>query len=335
MKPHRLWLVFAIITTFAWGVWGSFAGAPANAETPGEPIFPETLGYIVWSLTMIPPAIVALWLIDWKLETNIQSIALGMAIGVLGAAGQLVLFKALRMAPPHLLFPFIALSPLVTISLAAVILRERVRSRGTVGIILAIVAGVLLSLSASDSEENELNSSQNTMATSDVGVERFLELSATADATTQPQGILWAVLALVVLLTWGIQGFMFSYANTSMKAESIFFYMMVSAIALAPFAWFMTDFSQPIDWKLTSGPGLSASIHILNSVGALLIVYAFRYGKAMLVAPLTNAGAPVITIVLSLMLSRVIPVWYHALGMALAIVATILMAVEGETERDV
>ena len=335
MKPHRLWLVFAIITTFAWGVWGAFAGVPANAETPGEPIFPETLGYIVWSLTMIPPAIVALWLIDWKLDTNIKSIALGMAIGLLGAAGQLVLFKALRMAPPHLLFPFIALSPLVTISLAAVILGERVRSRGAVGIVLAIVAGVLLSLSVSEAEEKESNSSQSTMTTADVGGEQSVEPLATSDASTPPQGILWALLALVVLLTWGIQGFMFSYANTSMKAESIFFYMMVSAISLAPFAWFMTDFSQPIDWNLTSGPGLSASIHILNSIGALLIVYAFRYGKAMLVAPLTNAGAPVITIVLSLVLSRVIPVWYHVMGMVLAIVATLLMAIEEETERDV
>ena len=331
MKPKRLWLVYAIITTIAWGVWGAFADAPAMAELAGEPVFPETLGYIVWSLTMIPPAIVALSLIQWKLETNLKAICLGLSIGVLGSVGQLVLFKALRMAPPHLLFPFIALSPLITISLAALISRERVGLQGAFGILLAIVAGVLLSLSAPENTDHKIDANE---IAADIGAASTGELTAKTEISPQSRGTLWTILALVVLLTWGIQGFMFSYANTTMKAESIFFYMTVSAITLTPVAWFMTDFSKPIDYQLTTGPGLSASIHILNSVGALLIVYAFRYGKAMFVAPLTNAGAPVITIVLSLVLSSVIPIWYHALGMILAIVATVLMAIEEESPVD-
>ena len=32
-----------------------------------------------------------------------------------------------------------------------------------------------------------------------------------------------------------------------------------------------------------------------DALGALLLVYVFRYGKAMVVAPLTNAGAPMMT----------------------------------------
>ena len=45
-------------------------------------------------------------------------------------------------------------------------------------------------------------------------------------------------------------------------------------------------------------------IQILNAVGALMIVYAFRYGKAIIVSPLTNAVAPVITIIISLSFIR-------------------------------
>ncbi len=44
------WLLHALITMLLWGVWGAFAGLP------GEHGVPETLNYVVWSLTMIPPA---------------------------------------------------------------------------------------------------------------------------------------------------------------------------------------------------------------------------------------------------------------------------------------
>ena len=51
-KDH--WLLYAVITVLAWGLWGALIDTPARAG------FPETLGYIVWSLTMIPPCLVAM-----------------------------------------------------------------------------------------------------------------------------------------------------------------------------------------------------------------------------------------------------------------------------------
>ena len=65
---------------------------------------------------------------------------------------------------------------------------------------------------------------------------------------------------------------------------------------------------------------------MLNAVGALFIVYAFRYGKAIIVSPLTNAGAPVITIVLSLILYGVFPAPVILTGMILAVIALYLLA---------
>ena len=109
MKLKRSGLYFAILTVAMWGPWGALIDLPAKAG------FPETLGYVVWSFTMIPPAVAALRLNHWKLEHDFQSILYGCAAGFLGAGGQLVLFKALRLAPAYLIFPFIALSPAVTI----------------------------------------------------------------------------------------------------------------------------------------------------------------------------------------------------------------------------
>lgn len=290
----KLWFVFALITTLFWGFWG------ALIEIPEQAGFPATLGYSVWALTMIPPALVALWIIDWELEWDWRSIMLGSAVGFLGAGGQLILFQALRMGPAYLIFPIISLSPVVTILLSIWLLGESTRLRGWIGIALALLAIPLL---AYQPPEN-------------------------GNVT----GLLWLVLALLVFLAWGAQAYIIKFANKSMKAESIFFYMALTGLLLVPVALLMTDFSQEINWGF-QGPYLAAMVHVLNAVGALCLVYAFRYGKAIVVSPLTNAVAPVITIVLSLIIYNVFPHTVAAVGMTFAIVAAFLLAVEEESEE--
>jgi drug/metabolite transporter (DMT)-like permease len=300
VKENRLWFLYAMVTVVAWGIWGAFIDTPAQQKPP----FPETLGYVVWAFVMIPPALVALWIVGWKIEYDAKSIFWGCVAGFLGAGGQLILFKTLRIAPAYLVFPFVALSPVVTIAMALVLSKERATAKGWVGIALAVVAGVLLAYAPPEGNAS--------------------------------QGLLWVVLASLVLLAWGVQGFAISHANKSMKAESIFFYMMLTSVLLIPVALYMTDFKQDINWSL-KGPYLAAVIQILNSVGALLLVYAFRYGKAIIVSPLTNAGGPVITVAISLLMAWQANelVWnpaktVNAVGIVLAVVATVLMAIEGE-----
>ena len=114
------------------------------------------------------------------------------------------------------------------------------------------------------------------------------------------------------------------FSNETMRAESIFFYMMASGLLLVPVAVLMTDFSKPINWGWR-GPWMAAGIQVLNSIGALTVVYAVRYGKAMIVVPMTSL-APVLTIVLSLAIYRVIPNPVLVTGMVLACIAIYLMA---------
>jgi drug/metabolite transporter (DMT)-like permease len=285
----RSWLIYAIITTTFWGLWGALIEIPEKAG------FPATLGYTVWALTMILPALVALYLVNWKIEADKRSILLGCLIGFTGAGGQLILFQALITGPAYLVFPFISLSPVITILLSYVFLKERAGKRGWIGIGLALFAILLLSY---QSPENSVI-----------------------------EGILWILLSLLVFFAWGLQAYIMKFANETMKAESIFFYMMVTAILLIPVALWMTDFSQAINWGF-KGPYLTAMIQILNAIGALTIVFAFRYGKAMIVSPMTNALAPVITIIISLSIYQVIPHPIILTGMALALLSAFLMAIE-------
>jgi drug/metabolite transporter (DMT)-like permease len=307
-------------------------------------------------LTLIPPAIFALWLAGWKLEYDAKSIVLGCAAGLLGAGGQLILFPTLDLAPAYLVFPFIALSPVVTIVLALLVSKERATMKGWIGIALAVVAGVLLAVpqdygqeaakpdEAATAKASEAKPGDAAAAkTNDVSPDKKEaapggSLPQQESAKAAPQ-FLWVVLALLILLAWGLQGFVISHANRSMKAESIFFYMMLTGILLIPVALWMTDFTNyrtAINWGF-KGPPLTAMIQILNSVGALLLVYTFRYGKAIIVSPLTNAGAPVVTVIISLTMAALAQnlAWttgarINIAGIVAAIVATVLMAIEGE-----
>jgi len=65
-----------------------------------------------------------------------------------------------------------------------------------------------------------------------------------------------------------VQAYFIKAANQHMRAESIFFYMMITGIMLAPIAWAMTDFGRPINWG-AEGPYLAAGIQMLNAIGAL------------------------------------------------------------------
>jgi uncharacterized membrane protein len=284
----NLWFVYAVVTMVFWGVWGAFI------ERPEKNGFPATLGYAVWALTMVPCAAVALWVMGSAPEHDPRSVFLGSAAGFLGAAGQLVLFDALRRGPAYLVFPVISLSPAVSVVLSVLLLDETASARAWTGILLALAAMPLLSYQP-------------------------------ANHSSPVRGRLWFVLALVVFLAWGIQAYVLRFANSTMQSESIFFYMTLTGLLLVPIAVWMTDFARPINWGL-SGPWLAAPIQILNSIGALTMVYAFRYGKVIIVSPMINALAPVITVLLSLVLYRVIPHRVVTAGMALAAVAFYLMA---------
>ncbi len=287
---RRPWLTYALATVALWGVWGALS--PLSAAHG----FPDTLVYVVWALTMLPPALYILWRGGWRLERSPRAIVYGLTIGLLGAGGQMLLFHTLTIGPAYFVFPIISLSPVVTIALSFVLLRERTGWQGTLGIVLALVALPMLDLSFGRGAGG---------------------------------GLGWFLQSLLIMLAWGVQAFFMKLANDSVRADSIFAYMTIGALLLAPVALWMTDWSQPINTGLT-GPWLAAGIQVLNAIGALTLVFAFRYGKAMVVAPLSNAGAPLVTAALSLLFAGVVPGTLKAAGLVLALVASLLLVLEPE-----
>lgn len=288
---NKSWLLYAMITTVLWGVWGAFIEIPEKAG------FAATLGYSAWALTMVPVAIVALKIIKWKLDYDRRSILLGMSAGLLGCGGQLILFQVLRIGPAYIVFPIISLYPVLTIILSVVIIREKASKRSWIGIVLALVAILLLSYQP--------------------------------PGNSVVSGYVWLLLAMVVFIMWGVQAYIMKFASdekreNTMKAESVTFYTMASAVVLIPIALFMTDFSSEINWGLS---GLYAAILIqsLNAIGFLFFAYAIRYGKAIIVVPMMSL-APVVTVIISLIIYAVIPHPVIITGMITAFISIYLMA---------
>jgi uncharacterized membrane protein len=289
MKLPR-WLVYTLAVPALWGTWGALTELPEKWITPP---FPATLGYAVWSLTMIPVALYALKKISWKPELDLRSISYGCAVGFSGAAGQLMLFWALTTGPAYIIFPITCLSPAITILLSVALLRERTRRLGTVGIVFSLVSILLLSIQQPDK--------------------------------SPVHGHLWLFATIAIFFLWGLQAYFMKSSANSISPEGLLFYMTLTGLALSPIALLMTDFSHPIN-RGFMGYGVTALIQSLNSWGCLFFVLAVRYGKAIIVVPMVNGLYPVVTIVFSLLLYHTYPSAPNLAGMLVAVTAILLMA---------
>ena len=278
-QKKNTWLLYALVTMITWGIWGAFSD---------QTTLPKTLVYVVWALSMIPCALVALANIKFKLDMRSKPALLSMGVGLLGAGGQLVLFLALDYAPAYLVMPMISVAPIVTVLLSTIFLKERVSRLGILGIALAFVALVCFALP--DSKDGAVTS------------------------------WIWIVYASMVFIFWGIQAFVMKLANNSTPdAESVFVYMAISAVILIPVALLMGK-GEPSLCSFGWGEPLKVfGVQILNAIGAFTLVYANRYGKAMIVAPLADACAPVIMCVISLILYAAVPTVPQIIGMVAAI----------------
>lgn len=286
MKKQHNWLLYAIITMVIWGIWGAFSD---------QTTLPKTLVYVIWAISMVPCALVALINIRFKWDVRPKAALLSMGAGLLGAGGQLVLFLALDYAPAYLVMPMISVAPIVTVLLSAAFLKEKVSRLGVLGIVLAFVALVCFALP------------DNT----DGAVSNWI----------------WIVYASVVFIAWGVQAFVMKLANNNTPdAESVFVYMALSAVVLIPLALLMGK---------SSGEGVTFPeltkvffVQILNAVGAFTLVYANRYGKAMVIAPLADACAPVIMCVISLILYSAVPTVPQCIGIVAAISCVLIFSRE-------
>ncbi|WP_158166444.1 DMT family transporter [Mycolicibacterium smegmatis] len=288
-RHPRSWIFYATLLVIFWGVWGAFSALPATWYG-----YPDEMIYCIWALTMIIPAVFALR--GERFDRRPKAAVYGLLIGLTGAGGQLLLFQALTMGPAYLIFPIVSISPAITVLMAMVLLRERISGLAAVGLIAALAAIVLFSITGGES-----------------------------DVSSGP----WLPLAVLICVAWGVQAyFMRKTATIGVNEATTFGWMAITAIALIPVAVIsMGGIPTGFPWQ---APVLTAGTQVLNAVGALFLVMALSRGKATIVAPTTNALAPALTIVVSLIAYQTLPTPYGAVGIVLALLGSTLMVYSDE-----
>lgn len=289
---NRSWIVYTGLLVLFWGVWGALSNLPTRLYG-----YPDQMIYIIWSITMLIPACFALR--RERFQPTLRGAMYGLAIGLTGAGGQLALFHALTIGPAYLIFPIISISPVITVLMAFVILREKSSRIGVLGVVLALIAILMFSL------------------------------------PSQPTGGAaygtWVWFSIFVCLCWGVQAFLMKRAALAdVNDSTTFAWMTISGLLLIPVALGMM--TQPATGYPWQAPAITAGIQALNAIGALFLVMALSRGKAIIVAPCTNALAPVLTIVLSLLIAATVPSWYSAIGMLLALGGSTLMVYSEERQ---
>ncbi len=283
MNKIPSWLIMTFACMFMNGIWGALIELP---EKRIYPTFPTSLGYVVWSISFIPCALYILYKVNWNLDCSFIGICKGLLVGLLGAGGQFVLFEALRSGPAYIIFPIISVYPLVTIILSIIFLKEKANKWASFGISLAFVSIFLLSLQESGSNQSE--------------------------------SYRWLLLAVAGFFMWGLQSFFAKMVLQTMSSESVLFFIMVSNLIFVPLALKLTDFSQPIGWQ--TGLYLTFIIQFLNVAGVVLMVYALRKGKVIIISPV-SALAPMITTILSLIIYARIPYLWNSYGIIIAMLS--------------
>jgi transporter family protein len=132
------WMYFSLIAVALWGIVGLLQKLGTNRISADSLLVWLMVGYLV----LLP------WLIGNADFSGLaaRDIFVGILAGVTNGLGAWFLFAALEKgAKASIAVPLTALNPLVTILLALVFLAERLTIVQSAGVILAILAGVLIS----------------------------------------------------------------------------------------------------------------------------------------------------------------------------------------------
>lgn len=130
------WLTAAIIAFIFFGLWGFFPKLAVHYINPASAIVYEVAGALLVGL-------LALSIVGFRPEVHPKGILFAVLTGVTGMLGTLFFFYSLKTGKVSVVACLIALSPLITVLLAALFLREEVTNRQLLAMALALVAMVL------------------------------------------------------------------------------------------------------------------------------------------------------------------------------------------------
>lgn len=133
----RAWLLPVLLTILFWGLWAFLPKLALRSLGPMSILVYEYIGGLVVAVSVLA-------YLGFQLDVEPRGIALSAVSGLFAFLGVLTYLWAIRAGPVSLTAAATALYPLVTITLAVVLLNEPMSARQVAGSVLAITAIVLL-----------------------------------------------------------------------------------------------------------------------------------------------------------------------------------------------
>src|SRR4029077_17511520 len=137
-RHFPLWLWYALLCIFWWGLWGFLSKIGSVAASPLQM-------QILFTLGMLPVAVGMLVQMRGKLDRNLGRITCGLLSVSASWLGSLGYYAALREQNASVVTPLTGVFPVLTVLLAFVVLRERLNKVQMGGMLLALASIVILS----------------------------------------------------------------------------------------------------------------------------------------------------------------------------------------------
>jgi transporter family protein len=146
------WLGYALIAIVLWGIVGLLQKMGTNNVSSRE--------LMVWLMIGFALLLPLLWLKEGIGQLNVRTLSFGLVGGLANGLGSWELFRCLEKgAKVSVAIPLTALYPLLTAVLAILVLKERLTPVEWIGVILALLAGGLLSYEQSSGQFFETSNS--------------------------------------------------------------------------------------------------------------------------------------------------------------------------------
>jgi transporter family protein len=213
-----LGVIFAISSLALWSIWAFLPKLALQSLSPRKAFTAEVLGGVLFGLVLL--AVVS--------GIHVYPISSFYAItgGVCSYVGVLLYVFLLRSNDVGYLATITGLYPAVTVLLAGAVLGDHISSMQAVGVIVALLSGVLISAGSSSSREDSFHlhseadedhkSAVTTTVASAPATGRFMHVGA----------------VVAMLLLWGVWGVLPKAALKHLQPSDILLYEVVGAILM-------------------------------------------------------------------------------------------------------
>ena len=127
------WLLPASLTLVCWGIWSFVPKITTRYIRPMSAIVYEVIGAIIVGAIILAH-------LDFRPDTNPKGICLAVFTGIVGFTGALGFLFAVKYQKVSVIAMFTSLSPVITLTLGWLLLKEPITLKEGLGIISAFAA---------------------------------------------------------------------------------------------------------------------------------------------------------------------------------------------------